>query len=182
MSQFEFVAMVVAIVVAIALADGVKLWANLLQERKRVKFSGLYISLAAILPMTLILHWTGFWGYRNVEFTHPAFDTAILMSASLAMILAIALLKPDLQSKFIDLEEHYFESRQWVFGFFFLYWLLSMLPDLLLLNETWPGWYAFNGLGLGCIAAAALMTNRYVHIVSAVLLWALVAISFAAPS
>ena len=67
MSRFEYLSVLISIVIALGITEVTISWGRLLQHRGRVRFSALHGFWSTFLLFIMIQFWWGFWNYRTVE-------------------------------------------------------------------------------------------------------------------
>ena len=67
MSRFEYLSVLVSIVIALGIAEVTISWGRIVQIRTRVSFSWLHGFWSVFLLLLMIQFWWGFWNFRNVE-------------------------------------------------------------------------------------------------------------------
>ncbi len=111
MSRFEYLSVLISIVIALGITEVTISWGRLLQHRSRVRFSGLHVFWSTFLLFIMIQFWWGFWNYRTVDnWSLPTL--LIFMSATIALVLcAIVLVPGRVISGDIDLEDLLLRER-----------------------------------------------------------------------
>jgi len=138
------------------------------------------MSLSALLPVLLILHFQGFWTYR-ISRLDTALEVLLLMIPSMAQVLAIATLRPKIlkTNGDINLESAYFDNSRAVYSFVMVYWLASMVPDVLILESLMEGWWIYNLYSLAFILTMLVSRSRTLHSIGLGALWLQVVASIA---
>ncbi len=113
-------------------------WGRLVRRRDQIRGPGLYLALSASLFFTLILHWLGLTGYRDLEFERFALSF-LAFSPSICGALATFVLTPDLsEGAVVDLRAYYFSVAPWVYPLLVAFTLLATISDIVLLPEGPP--------------------------------------------
>lgn len=139
MSKFEFIMMFVSVVVAFAMAELLMGWGKMIRYRHRIKRPWLLAGWSAWLLIIMTYHYMGFWEYQAHDFVMVA-PMLLFLSAPIMMVLLTFVLTPEVRYyRTLDLEEHYFATKNWFFVMIILFLLLARASDPLLPNyaETW---------------------------------------------
>ncbi|MGI9432324.1 MAG: hypothetical protein ACR2PQ_08930, partial [Myxococcota bacterium] len=106
MSRFEFNSVLVSIMLAFAAAELVTAWGRVLRRPEVFGFSLRFFLLSSWLLVSLVLHWFGLWGYREVPFDTP-FQSLVILLPALMLALVTKVLTPDVVAGAGALERHY---------------------------------------------------------------------------
>lgn len=139
MSKFEFIMMFVSVVVAFAMAELLMGWGKLIRARQRLTRPGLLAGWSIWLLFIMTYHYLGFWEYQAHNFTKVS-SMMLFLAAPIMMVLLTFVLTPDLRHfQKMDLEEHYFQIKNWFFVMVIIFLILSRASDPLLpdYSETW---------------------------------------------
>lgn len=139
MSKFEFIMMFVSVVVAFAMAELLMGWGKLIRARHRVERPWLMAGWSVWLLIIITYHYLGFWEYQVYDFTR-VMPMMIFLAAPIMMVLLSFVFTPDVRHfQKIDLEEHYFQIKNWFFVMVVIFLLLARASDPLLpdFDETW---------------------------------------------
>jgi hypothetical protein len=139
LTKFEFIMMFVSVVVAFAMAELLMGWGKIIRARHRVSHPWLLAGWSFWLLIIITYHYLGFWEYQAYNFTKVA-PMVLFLAAPIMMVLLTFVLTPELRySQAIDLEEHYFQTKNWFFGMVIIFLILSRASDPLLPDfvDTW---------------------------------------------
>jgi len=139
LSKFEFIMMFVSVVVAFAMAELLMGWGKLIRARQRLTRPGLLAGWSIWLLFIMTYHYLGFWEYQAHDFTKVA-AMLLFLAAPIMMVLLTFVLTPDLRHyQKLDLEDHYFQIKNWFFVMVIIFLFLSRASDPLLpdYSETW---------------------------------------------
>jgi len=139
LSKFEFIMMFVSVVVAFAMAELLMGWGKLIRARQRLTRPGLLAGWSIWLLFIMTYHYLGFWEYQAHNFTKVS-SMMLFLAAPIMMVLLTFVLTPDLRHfQKMDLEEHYFQIKNWFFVMVIIFLILSRASDPLLpdYSETW---------------------------------------------
>jgi hypothetical protein len=119
-SRFEYLSVLVSIVIALGISEIASSWGRLLRNRARVDFYWLHALWSLFTIVLMIQFWWGFWGFREVE-RWSFLGLAAVVGEALVLVLAALVLLPDIDAASrLDLRSHYFEQSR-------LYFLLGAL-------------------------------------------------------
>ena len=110
MTQFEFVLVLLSLIVGIALADLLSSVSRQLRDRELWKFSWLQSGVAVFIFVALLQQWWESWGLQGVEQWNFA-NVLLMLAGPVGLYIAAHLLYPRGQRS-VDLEEHYFENAR----------------------------------------------------------------------
>jgi hypothetical protein len=131
--------MFVSVVVAFAMAELLMGWGKIIRARHRVSHPWLLAGWSFWLLIIITYHYLGFWEYQAYNFTKVA-PMVLFLAAPIMMVLLTFVLTPELRYyQAIDLEEHYFQTKNWFFGMVIIFLILSRASDPLLPDfaDTW---------------------------------------------
>ncbi|MEN8161218.1 MAG: hypothetical protein ABFS41_14190 [Myxococcota bacterium] len=164
MSRFEYLSVLVSIVIALGISEVVSTWGRLLRNRARVRFYGLHAFWTLFVVVLMVQMWWGFWNFRTVEsWTFLALLGVVI--ECIVMVLSALVLLPTVEAREpIDLRQHYFAQCR----LFFLLGCLLVLQlttlDLFVLGQ--PLFHVENAIrlsGAGVAALAAAFPNPRFH-------------------
>ncbi len=165
MSKFEFIMMFVSVVVAFAMAELLMGWGKIIRGRHRVKHPWLMAGWSFWLLIIITYHYLGFWEYQVYDFTKVA-PMLLFLAAPIMMVLLTFALTPELRYfQRIDLEEHYFQTKNWFFCMVIIFLILSRASDPLLPDfaETWMNRSLGTVLIILSVVWLLFTNNRTIH-------------------
>lgn len=165
MSKFEFIMMFVSVVVAFAMAELLMGWGKLIRARSRVRHPWLLAGWSFWLLIIITYHYLGFWEYQAYDFTKVT-PMVLFLAAPIMMVLLTFALTPELRYfQKIDLEEHYFQTKNWFFCMVIIFLVLSRASDPLLPDyaDTWLQRSTGSALVIVSIIWLFFTNNRKVH-------------------
>lgn len=180
MAAFDYLMVLLSIVIGLAITAVLSGFARLIENRERVRFYWLPIFWALWLFVISVQHWWAKFEFHSVtEWHFNAFVVALLTPVDLFLLSSIVL--PQVQTMpLIDMRKWYYENRQWFFGLGACLPLLSYLEEFLFrgrlsvnLND------AGLMLGLAFFIGGLITANPRIHNIIAVLM-AIVTIVFIA--
>ena len=170
MSKFEFIMMFVSVVVAFAMAELLMGWGKLIRARERLTRPGLLAGWSVWLLIIMTYHYMGFWEYQAYDFTKVA-PMMLFLAAPIMMVLLTFVLTPELRYyQKLDLEDHYFKTKNWFFVMVIIFLILSRASDPLLPDyaDTWLRRMIGTLLVSTSVVWLLFTNNRVIHIV---LMW-----------
>jgi hypothetical protein len=158
MSQFEYLAVLLSIVVAFAISEILSGWGRLIRRRARIRPYWLLTSWSAIALVVMILFWWSAWDYRTSSWTF--FSFLALLSAALTFVILAFVLTPAVSgASSPDLRDYYFRNRTWIFGLWALVLVQVAAVDLIVARL--PLWHVANAIrALGFAIAVSLMRSQ----------------------
>ena len=116
MSRFEYLSVLVSIVIALGITEVTISWGRALQLRHRLTFSWLHLFWTLFMLFLMVQFWWGFWNFRLIETWSLAALLSVLVEA-ITLVLAALLLAPRAaETGPLDLDELFFTNS----GIFFL--------------------------------------------------------------
>ena len=94
MSRFEYLSVMVSIVIGLGLSEIGSGWARLLRNRTRVRFYPLHAFWSLFSVLLLVQLWWGFWEFRTVE-TWSFPGLLAVVAESLVLVFAGVVLIPE---------------------------------------------------------------------------------------
>jgi hypothetical protein len=129
-ASFDYLTVLLSIVIGLAITNVLTRLALLIQARERVKFYWPPVAWALWIFFIAVQHWWAQWSARHSENrTLFAFWLQLLVPVLLFLLTALALPDREENGK-IDLEDWYFRNRQWFFGLLFFVPLISILEEV----------------------------------------------------
>jgi len=111
-SRFEYLSVLISIIIALGINEVLMSWGRLIRNRRSVRFYWLHGFWSAFVLFLMIQFWWGFWNYRVVEnWSFLNLMTAVLEAMTLVLC-AIQLMPGRASRAGIDLRERYFDSRR----------------------------------------------------------------------
>ncbi len=112
MSQFEYVSVLVSIVLGLGIAEIIISWARLLQNRENVQFYWLHGFWSAFTLFLIVQFWWGFWNYRTLE-KWSLTSLAFLVLETITLVLCVIVISPTrIFAGELNLERFYFENAK----------------------------------------------------------------------
>ncbi len=164
MDRFEYLSVLVSIVIALGMSEVVSTWGRLLRQRHEVRFSVIQAAWSAFVLVFMAQFWWGFWNYRMVE-NWTFLSLLLLLSLSLAIVLAALVITPsDRVAPGLDLHAFFFENRRVFFGVGAVLLIQIAIADALVARQ--PAIHAENlirAVGLVLVGLAARSDSVRLH-------------------
>jgi hypothetical protein len=169
MDAFNYLSVMVSIVLGLGLTQLFAGIGNMVQIRRRVKRYWLHTSWVMLLIVLHVHMWWSFWGLRGVpSWTYATF--VYVMVGPALLVIASHIIIPELVDSRIDVERHYFDTSPLFFG------ILAGAATWAMLVEPIMGLRAFfvpfrfmQAAGVVAFGACAASKNRRLHVVAIVL-------------
>ena len=142
MSIFEFISVMVSIVLGLSFAQLLLTVSRFARNSSRVKAYLPHTIWLANLVLWHFLMWWSFWDYRNVEWNYGRFLVITLEPLLLFLTTSIAAPKK-FDTELIDNQENFFEVRHWFFLSFIALQVLSMVDGQLVFGSE-PLWVVYR--------------------------------------
>lgn len=168
MDAFEYLSVLISIIIGIGLAhllDGV---AKLIRYRKSVRF---YLPSLLWLLLLFLLHvqiWWAAFAWRDIpDWNFLGFLTFLLLPT--AAYLMAALMLPDFVSeRILDMRARYFEQRAWLFALLGSLPVVSLIQEWLLYGQIhWAldAWYRLSFIVIAIVGGVS-SSNRVHQIIA----------------
>lgn len=117
MSRFEYLSVLISIVIALGISEVTISWGRIIQYRKTIRFSLLHAFWSAFVLILMIQYWWAFWNFRIIEDWSFSALVGTVMSAIALVICALLLTPGRANTERIDLELLYYEHSRPLFLF-----------------------------------------------------------------
>jgi len=165
MSSFEFLSVLLSVVVGLGMANMLTGVGRLLHMRRSIRFSVAHLMWSLfVFVMMVVFWWTVVFGYRDWEDWNILLFVFILMYGMFLFLLSAILYPTEIPQSW-DLFEHFIDMRRWFFGVYIL-WLLSEFTDSYLKDHLGDFALPYALLvGSWCITVlwGWISTNRKIH-------------------
>jgi hypothetical protein len=154
MAAFDYLAVLVSIILGLAITQVLQGYRGLSLARERVRLFWPTPVWSVVVLLIAVQSWWAMFGLRAVQvWTFGAFAVVLLQAVVLYMLAALVL--PDVFGEGpVDLRAHYFNHRRLFFGALVLLVGVSLTKDLMIAGRL-PG--LFNLLFQGLLATAAIV-------------------------
>ncbi len=134
MTRFEYLSVLISIVLALGISEVLFCWSRLIQRRSQVRFSWLHGYWSVLIVFLIIQYWWGFWNFRTVENWSLALLMVVIVQGMTLVTCALLLVPGRVLSGETDLEKHYYDNTRPFFIFGALVMIQFSLSDTLILN------------------------------------------------
>jgi hypothetical protein len=170
MGAFEYLSVLLSIILGLAITQVLGGFRGLMQSRRRTRAYAPAVTWAVLVLVIAVQGWWSMFDLRrHEEWTFLEF--AIVLAQTIVEYLLAALVLPDfVPGEHVDLEEHYHDHRRWFFGLLVALVLVSVVKSLVVYRQ-WlpPADAAFHAVFLAMGIAGALLPGRRAHAAFAVL-------------
>jgi hypothetical protein len=176
MSLFEFVTVMISMILALTLGQLLSGASFLLRSTKEVRWYAPHTLWVATLGLTLVNHWWALWDFRDLDWNYASF--LYILIAPVLIFLAVGLLAPDRTDSDSNDMQHQFARVRRPFAALVCAYVLVMWFDGPILAGQDP-FGAIGLLHLPIVAGAvlALVTeNRRANVLSPALTFTSVAV------
>jgi hypothetical protein len=164
-SRFEYLSVLVSIVIAYAMSEALSGWGQMIRVRDRVRPYPLHMGWS-ILSVLLMIQWWwgGFWRYRDVADLGYFGFLAVLSEPVLLVLLSFVLTPHPAELCGRDLRAEYFRNRRWSFGIAaFLLVELALVDAFVADQSLWHPRNAIRGLGVAVLVTLAISARERLH-------------------
>ena len=160
MSQFEYIMVMVALILALALAQALRGLSEIVTSKNRYWPHTLWLVTMVFL---IVQAWWANWDYNAVE--EWRITSYLLTLAAPAISFAgVYFLVPATRSVTIDWREHFYAVKPWFFGLLLTYLLVAIIESITQFGTPVIHPYRiFQVLLIVIILAGAMSRNEYVH-------------------
>jgi|SRR4249919_479444 len=177
MDAFNYLTVMVSIVVGLGLTQLLAGIGNFVQIRRRVRFYWLHTCWVVLL-IALHLHmWWSLWVLRQVtDWTYGTFAYVLIGPAML--VIASHIVIPELVDGRIDVERHYYDTRTIFFGLLAAtgIWAMFLEPVTGVRTFVVP-FRILQAIGVSTLVACAITRNKRFHGVATLLVAVLIAVA-----
>jgi hypothetical protein len=163
MDAFNYLSVIVSVVVGLGLTQLLAGIGNFVQIRRRVKFYWLHSVWVLILIVLHLQLWWSFWLLRGVtDWTYGMF--VLVLTGPAALVIAAHVIVPELIEGTIDVERHYYDTRAIFFGMLVAAGVWGMVIEPLTgLRSLFVPFRILQACGALLLAACAITDNRRFH-------------------
>jgi hypothetical protein len=130
MSAFDYLTILISIVLGLAIANVLTRLATVITARERVDFYWPPVAWAIWLFFICVQHWWAEWSVRHTsQWTFGTFWLQLLVPVDLFLLSTLALPERDENGK-LDLGKWYFHNRAWFFAIMFFLPALSIAEEI----------------------------------------------------
>ena len=136
MSQFEFYMVIAGVVLAIAMAEIVVGWGQLVRANQDVQTDWLHLGWTLCVLLISLMYWVGMWPYSDLEFTYVGQVWFLVFPTLFLVVLAYAIM-PDVSANGgVNLREYYLANRRPIFLSFASFVIMSNVADLTIVGPA----------------------------------------------
>jgi hypothetical protein len=129
-SAFDYLTVLISIVLGLAIATVLARIGTVITARERVDFYWPPVAWAIWIFFISVQHWWAEWGIRHtLEESFATFWLQLLVPVDLFVLATLVLPEREEQGK-LDLGEWYFRNRRWFFAFMFFLPALSIAEEI----------------------------------------------------
>jgi hypothetical protein len=175
MDAFNYLSVMVSLVLGLGMTQLFAGIGNMVQIRRRVSPYWLHSIWIGLLIALHIQMWWSFWAMRaERDWTYGEFAFVLVGPATLCI--ASHAFLPELIDGTIDVKKHYYDARKVFFGMLIVaaVWGIVIEP-LMGLRPLLIPFRLVQVTGIGLMVACALSSNPRVHVVSTLLITAMLA-------
>jgi len=130
MSRFEYLSVLISIIVGVGLSETISCWADLLRQRRAVRFDWVHGGWTLLTLLMLVQLWWGFWQFSDVQGWSFRGLLAVV-ALCVTMVMAMLVITPPRDRDVLRrLDEFYWAQAP-------VYFLLGGLVMLLLILVDW---------------------------------------------
>lgn len=112
MARFEYLSVLVSIVLALGISEVIVCWARLIQHRRTVRFSWLHGLWTVIVLILMIQFWWGYWNFNALSEWRFSSLFLIVFETMLVVIASMLLTPGRTFEPGLDLEQLYFDNAR----------------------------------------------------------------------
>lgn len=131
MSKFEFITVLVSIMLSFAATEQLAVWGRVLRAPTRYGFSWPYFLSSVWVLSSIVMHWVMFWAYSDVDISQTR-HVFLLTMPSLVLALCSYALAPEPNSREPILDHHWTESSGRLMFLFGTFPATACVVDILL--------------------------------------------------
>jgi hypothetical protein len=162
MNPFDYISVVLAVVVGLALSHILIGMVQLLQRRGRVTFYWIHSTWIALTFVGIVFLWWSIWNFRNIT-SWNFFSFLLLLLQPVMLFLAAAFLVPREGQSDADMQTFYFSSRRGIFGSFAALLALIIAQNSIRNGSAWVPVNFYLLAAFVLIVAAAMTERRSFH-------------------
>lgn len=152
MDAFEYLSVVVSIVLGLGIAQLLTGFGRWLEQRHTLRVYGPAIAWAGFLLLVQVQTWWTMYGLRNYETWNFLQFSAVLLQPIVLFLMSVIVF-PGPNAPAIDLRENFHAQRRWFFGLLAALVVASLLKNVSRLEMTDPTNIVFHAafFGMGVI-------------------------------
>ena len=166
MSIFEYIGVLVSVIMGLGITHLVTGMSKLIQHRSEVRLYMPHMLWTLNILIFILLIWWGMFNWSSHE-TWYAYEYLFIALYSIVMFFLASLLYPWDMASDVDVREHFFGNRMWFFGVLLVAWAIDVLATLVKadvgLRPVPTGYFGFIGVQILIATVGLLTSNRVVH-------------------
>ncbi len=167
MSIFEFIMVMVSLILALALAQALRGATEIVTSGKRYLPHGLWL---LVVIMMILQTWWAYWDWNVISDWQITTYVAALVFP-IALFVAVYMLVPATRSGDIDWRAHFFEVRIWFFATIMFLSAYGAFVNVHYFDATFFNFYRVFHAGFLLICMSALLTrNEKIHLALPILM------------
>jgi len=136
MDNFEYVAVMVTVVLALGFSHILTSCGEMVANRQRIHGYWLYVLWAFLILLLHLQAWLVLWT-RRVQEEFPVGQVVMMLAAASLIFIAARVLVPELSAQQrVDLRTHFFRVRAPLFGTLTAFWFFPIIGRLLFAGGT----------------------------------------------
>jgi hypothetical protein len=165
MSPFDFISVLLSVVIGLGLSHLLTGSVDLIQARERVRFYWVHGVWVVLTFVGIVFLWWSIWGLRRLQ-NWNFVSFLLLLLEPVLLFVAAAFLVPRPTERPIDLRAHYYKNRRGIFGAFSTLTALLILQNGLQNGRLWitADWYLLVLLALS-VSGAVTARERFHNVV-----------------
>ncbi len=173
MTPFDYISVVLAVVVGLGLSHLLLGIAHLLRRRRNVRFYWVHTTWIALTFVSIVYLWWSIWNLRTLK-AWNFFSFLLLLLEPVFLFLAAAFVVPDAAtfetSSTMDMETFYYANRRVLFGSFAGNLAVIIIQNTILNHGRIVTANLYIAVALAFLGGAAITARRSYHAVLAVTL------------
>lgn len=134
MSEFEYLSVLISIIVALALSEIFSGWGRMIRHRDHVTVYWVHLLAMAISAVFIIQYWWAAWLYKGIVVDF--FDYFVILLAPLTFVLLALVITPQIsETSTRDCRAYYFKNCRWIYFLAVLVLLELVVADLVIRGE-----------------------------------------------
>lgn len=131
MSSFEFLSVLISVVIGLGIANLLTGIGRLLHGRMQFRLSSIHLAWTLFVFLYMVIYWwTVVFGWQSWENWNILLFLFVLAYGVLLYLLSVILYPPEITEDW-DIDSHFFAMRRWFFGFFAAMIVLEIVDSYL---------------------------------------------------
>ena len=168
MSVFEYIGVLVSVIMGLGITHLATGTSKLIQHRSEVRLYLPHMLWTLNILIFILLIWWGMFNWSNHE-KWFAYEYLFITLYAIVMFFLASLLYPWDMAKDVDVREHFFGNRTWFFGVLLVAWGIDVVATLIKakvgLRPLPTGYFGFIGVQILIAIIGISSRNRIAHAV-----------------